>query len=77
MGINVVGMDFELKKREIQEEIGRIKDEKLLWAIARLLHLDDEGDIPDWHKNLLEERLEKYSKNKEGLKDWNDVKNNL
>lgn len=70
-------MDFELKKREIQEEIARIKDEKLLWAIARLLHLDDEGDIPDWHKNLLEERLEKYSNNKEGLKDWDDIKNNL
>ena len=38
-------MDLVLKKREIIEEISKIEDEKLVWAIARLLHLDD--DVPE------------------------------
>ncbi len=55
-------MDVELKKKEIKAAIENTDDEKLLWAIARLLHLDDETDVPDWHKQIVMERIEKYEK---------------
>jgi hypothetical protein len=70
-------MDIELKKREIQEEIGHITDEKLLWAIARLLHMDDEGEVPEWHKEIVNERMEKYEKGKGKMLDWEDVQKDL
>ncbi|MFN8287450.1 MAG: addiction module protein [Chitinophagales bacterium] len=70
-------MDIELKKREIQEEIGRLQDEKLVWAVARLLHLDDEGDVPDWHKSILKERVEKYEKGDKKPLDWDQAQKDL
>jgi hypothetical protein len=70
-------MDLLIKKREIKAEIDKIEDEKLVWAIARLLHLDDEGEVPEWHKQIVEERVEKYEKGDSKLKDWEKVQKNL
>ena len=70
-------MNISEKKQEIKSEIDKIDDEKLLWAIARLLHLDDEGDVPDWHKQILQERLEKYESGNAKMKDWEEVKKTL
>jgi hypothetical protein len=70
-------MDIILKKQEIKTEIDKIEDEKLLWAIARLLHLDDEIDIPEWHKQIVEESMVEYKKDKSQLEDWDDVKDKL
>lgn len=70
-------MDLLLKKSEIKAEIDKIEDEKLVWAIARLLHLDDEGEVPEWHKNIVEERLEKYEKGGSKPKDWDAVQKKL
>ena len=69
-------MNILEKKQEIISEIDKIDDEKLLWAIARLLHLDDE-DIPEWHKQILNERLEEYEKGNAKMKDWEEVKKKL
>ena len=69
-------MNISEKKQEIKSEIDKIDDEKLLWAIARL-HLDDEGDVPDWHKQILQERLEKYESGNAKMKDWEEVKKTL
>ena len=69
-------MNILEKKQEIISEIDKIDDEKLLWAIARLLHLDDE-DIPEWHKQILKERLEEYEKGNAKMKDWEEVKKKL
>lgn len=69
-------MNIVEKKQEIISEIGKIEDEKLLWAIARLLHLDDE-DVPEWHKQILNERLEEYEKGNAKMKDWEEVKKHL
>jgi len=69
-------MDILEKKREIISEIDRIDDEKLLWAIARLLHLDDD-DLPAGHKEILNERLEEYQKGNIKMTDWEEVKKNL
>lgn len=70
-------MDIASKKREIQREIELIEDEKLLWAIARLLHLEDDSDVPDWHLQVVKERLEKYERGETKVFDWDEVKKNL
>ncbi len=70
-------MDLTLKKNQIKKEIDKIEDEKLVWAIARLLHLDDEGDIPEWHWGVVKERAAKYAKGKSKMKDWDGVRKQL
>ncbi len=70
-------MDLLLKKREIIEEISKTDDEKLVWAIARLLHLDEDMDVPEWHKQILEERSEKYITGNASTENWDDVQKNL
>lgn len=70
-------MNIELKKREIKEEIEKTEDEKLLWAIARLLHIDDDGDVPEWHKTVVRERIEKYGKEKGQMLDWEEEKKDI
>ena len=70
-------MNIELKKREIAAEIENLQDEKLLWAISRLLHLDDESEVPEWHKEVVRERVEKYEKKSGKMLDWEDVQKKL
>lgn len=66
-------MDLTIAKREIKEEVDRIEDEKVLWAIARLLKLD-EHQSPDWHKQIVEERFVEYEKNPQNVISWEDIK---
>ncbi|HWB63974.1 MAG TPA: addiction module protein [Chitinophagales bacterium] len=70
-------MNLELKKKEIKEEIERTSDEKILWAIARLLHIDDESEVPEWHKNVVNERVEKYEKGNGKFQDWDEAEKKL
>lgn len=70
-------MNIELKKKEIKDEIEKTEDEKLLWAIARLLHIDDDGEVPEWHKTIVRERTEKYEKNSNDLLNWDDAKKDV
>jgi|APTNR8051073442_1049403.scaffolds.fasta_scaffold21655_2 hypothetical protein len=70
-------MDLELKKQEIKAEIEKTEDEKLLWAIARLLHIDDDGDVPEWHKSVVREREVKYEKDNIKMLDWDEAKKSL
>ena len=69
-------MNLLIKKREIKAEIDKIEDEKLVWAIARLLHLDD-GEVPDWHREVVEERLVKYERKGAKMKDWDKVEKGI
>lgn len=70
-------MDIETKKREIKSEIEKIQDEKLLWAIARLLHLDDDGEVPEWHKEIVRERVAKYESGDSKMLNWDEVQKKL
>jgi hypothetical protein len=70
-------MNLELKKQEIKAEIEKIEDEKLLWAIARLLHIDDDGVVPEWHKSVVRERVVRYENGNEKMLNWDDVKESL
>jgi hypothetical protein len=70
-------MDLAAKKREIIDAINKSNDEKLIGAIVRLLHLDDDMDIPEWHKQIVEERIEKYEAGEGKMKNWEEVQKNL
>ena len=63
-------------KQEIKSEIDKIDDKKLLEEIQKLLHRD-EAEIPEWHKQILNERLEEYEKGNSKMKDWEEVKKGL
>jgi len=58
------------------EAIDNANDESLVLAIARLLHLEEE-QIPNWHKNTLQERIAKYEKEDSKMKDCNEVQKKL
>lgn len=34
-------------------------------------------DIPDWHKAIIDQRMENYSKNPESYRDWDDVQKDI
>ena len=69
-------MNILEKKREIISEIDKVNDEQLLEEILRLLHREDD-DIPEWHKEILEERSKKYESGEEEMLDWEEVKNSF
>jgi len=69
-------MNILEKKQEIISEIGKVNDEKLLEEILRLLHREDD-DIPEWHKQILAEREEKYGSDDTAFEDWEEVKKEL
>ncbi|MBX9783932.1 MAG: addiction module protein [Chitinophagaceae bacterium] len=45
-----------IDKKKIIDAIRETDDDRILFAISRLLEIK-ETDIPDWHKEILEERL--------------------
>jgi hypothetical protein len=34
-------------------------------------------DIPEWHKAVIDQRMENYSKNPESFQDWDDVQKEI
>jgi putative addiction module component len=65
-------MSANIDKEQLIEAIRETDDERILFAISRLLQVDD--DIPDWHKEVLEERRNKIENGDEKFYDWNDIK---
>ena len=54
----------------------------LLMEIAAAMGLETEhviskNESPDWHKNILNERLEKYNFEKNNLTSWDDFKKEI
>lgn len=70
-------MDISERKQMIKSEIDKIEDEKLLWALERILHLEEDVEIPDWHQSIVMERLEKYKKGEGKYVDWDDIEKSL
>jgi hypothetical protein len=64
-----------IDKEQLIEAIRETDDERILFAIGRLLQVDE--DIPDWHKEILQERSDKIERGEEKLYDWDDVKDKL
>ncbi|MDZ4844414.1 MAG: addiction module protein [Chitinophagales bacterium] len=65
-------MDLKLKKRAIKARIDKTDDEKALWAIARILNLDQ--NEPEWHKQEVKERFADYERNPQNVISWKEIK---
>ncbi len=65
----------EIDKSKIIEAINQTDDERILFAINRLLKIDD--DIPEWHKPILEQRLKDIQEGKAIFHDWDEIKSSL
>jgi hypothetical protein len=46
-------------------------------SFVKKVEATDNIDIPDWHKDIIEERTENYKKNPESYKNWKDLKKGL
>ncbi len=75
-------MDLQAQKAIIIEQFKQVNDINLINAIKNLLDYalkkeQGEADIPEAHRKLVTERLEKARKNPELLLDWEEAKETL
>ena len=63
-----------IDKSKIISAINETDDERILFAINRLLQIDD---IPEWHKDILEDRLKDIEEGKVIFHNWDDIKSSL
>lgn len=68
-------METHIDKEQLINAIRETDDERILFAISRLLQIDDE--VPTWHKDILDERTDKLQNGEEKFYDWNNVKDDL
>lgn len=61
-------------KKELHEAIDGA-DDRLLTLIYGMILADRQPyKIPEWHENILNERLEEYNRNPENVISWEEVK---
>jgi hypothetical protein len=70
-------MNIELERSQIIEEIGHVNEEWLLKAIKRLLALDYEDDVPEDHKQILDNRINAYDTGQAETIEWEEAKKKL
>ena len=61
-----------IDKTKIIEAIRQTDDEWVLLAINRLLKIEE--DIPEWHKEILSQRLKDIEEGRAVFHSWDDVK---
>lgn len=77
-----------LNKSQIQMDVAQIKEElhsyiddaddrliKLIYGLVLADKVSD--DIPDWHKKIVEERLEAYERNPDDVVTWEELKSRV
>ncbi len=70
-------MNIELERRQIIEALSHVDDEWILNEIKRLLGLDVEDEVPEEHKQILDERIREYESGQMKTVDWEDIKKRL
>ena len=61
-------------KKELHDYIDDA-DDRLLRLIYGMILADKQGhEIPDWHKELVNERLEEYERNPDQVISWEELK---
>lgn len=68
-------MSSAIDKSKIIEAIQNTDDERILFAINRLLQIEE--DFPQSHAGILEERLSAIETGKAEFFDWEKVKSSL
>ncbi len=63
-------------KSRIIEAIQKTDDERILFAIKRLLLIEEE-EIPEWHKEVLHERLKTIEEGNAKFYPWEEVKDKI
>jgi len=63
-------------KAKIIAAINETDDERILFAINRLLQIEDD-EIPEWHKQELDRRLKEIEEGKAVFHNWDDIKDSL
>ncbi len=66
-----------IDKSKIIEAIQHTEDERILFAINRLLQIEEEEEIPVWQKQELDRRSEKIAKGEEKIYDWEEIKDEI
>lgn len=67
-------MSVEELKQKIHAAVDKTNDEDQLIRILDVIE-GDETEVPDWHKQILEERWEEYQKNPNdviSLEEWRE-----
>lgn len=63
-------------KTKIIEAIQQTDDERILFAITRLLQIDD-SELTEWQKVELDKRNSRIDSGTEKLYEWNNVKDEI
>ena len=64
-----------IDKAKIIEAIQQTEDDRILFAINRLLQIEE--DIPDCHKRELDQRNERIDSGSEVIYDWDEIKDEI
>ena len=65
-----------IDKSRIIEAIQQTDDERILFAINRLLQIDEE-EIQDWQKLALDNRNQRIDAGADSLPNWDDIKEDI
>jgi hypothetical protein len=65
-----------IDKTKIIEAIRQTDDERILFAINRLLQIENE-EIPEWQKQELDRRSERRNNDDEEVYDWESIKEDI
>jgi hypothetical protein len=67
-------MDINLEKKLIIAELAHVEEEWLLRAIMKLLGLQEENEVPEQHRQVLDARLKDLDEDPSKLIDWEEAK---
>ena len=69
-------MDNPIDKSKIITAINETDDERVLFAINRLLKIDDD-EVPEWHKEIVEQRWKEMKDGTAQFVKWEDIKDKI
>ena len=69
-------MNTGIDKSKIIAAINDTGDERVLFAINRLLKIDEE-EVPEWHKEIVEQRWKEMKDGTASFVKWEDVKDKI
>ena len=69
-------MNITIDKEKIIAAIKETDDERVLFAINRLLQIEDD-EIPGWHKEIVEQRWKEMKEGKVEFVKWEDARDKI
>lgn len=69
-------MNLTIDKEKIIAAIKETDDERILFAINRLLQFEDD-EMTGWHKEIVEQRWNEMKEGKSQFVKWEDVKDKV